>query len=460
MRAIPPGLTLLGAAIAAAAPAAAQPCGTLPALHVAPEGDDVNDGSAAHPLATLQQALLGLQGTALHTVYLHPGSYRLSATVVLGPRQSGVSILGCPPRPATLDGQGRLAVILALRGAAHVRLQGFRLAHASPQGTGLELAETSGNTIERIGIDRTGTAMVLRQAGANRITACRITASAQSGIEAKDGSNDNLIDGNLVDGAGAAGTTGGGLFLHGASRNRVTRNIVAHSQGMGIGVLNWDDATINIGNAVTGNVVRDTDLGSHDSGAIYVLGRSRRDTRMEISDNWIDGTGSAHAHSVGIYLDDSTNGVTVRGNVIRNIGSDGVQIHGGSGNVVTHNVIDLGPGTPAAVLFQAAPADTHPDNRMAGNVVSGNVIVSSNRHPRIFVWLDGGAPAISGNLYFNAAGVPMHTYPPVADSHPLWGDPRFGDAGHGDYTVHAGSALRLIGMVRAPGGGALPSTRP
>ena len=258
--------------------------------------------------------------------------------------------------------------------------------------------------------------------------------SARTGIELRDLSDGNLIEGNTIEGAGAPETHGGGIFLHGASHNRIDRNRISDTAGMGIGIANWDASTINLGNDVTGNALHRTNQTATDSGAIYLLGRSQRDTGTRIADNWIEGTGGPDRHSVGIYLDDSMSGVEVSGNVVRGAGSDAVQIHGGSFNRIVHNILDLGDSTASAVLFQAAPADTGPSNRQEGNEVRGNVILSTSLKPKLFFWIEGGQPDVWRNLYFNPTGASMAGSPPVLDREPVFADPSFTDAAGGDYS--------------------------
>jgi hypothetical protein len=161
---------------------------------------------------------------------------------------------------------------------------------------------------------------------------------------------------------------------------------------------------LNTGNVVEFNLLRDTALRSEDSGAIYVLGRGEIDTKMVIAGNVIDGVGSNGNHTIGIYLDDSTSGALVTGNLVRRPGTYAVEIHGGSDNTVASNLLDLGEGRAGAVLFQAAPADTHSTSAQTGNSVVRNVFLSALHDPKLFDWLEGGNPHIADNLYANATG--------------------------------------------------------
>ncbi len=165
-----------------------------------------------------------------------------------------------------------------------------------------------------------------------------------------------------------------------------------------------------------------------------------------IANNLIDDIGSGSHHTVGIYLDDSTSGVVVAGNILRNTGTYAVQIHGGDNNDIRNNIFDLGPATASAVLFQSAPADTNPTNTMLNNSVTRNIVYSTSATPRLYDYIDGRSPVIMANLYFNTTGAAMRTAPPTLDTSPLFGDPRFAAPGGGNYALQAGSAASAIGL--------------
>jgi len=192
--------------------------------------------------------------------------------------------------------------------------------------------------------------------------------------------------------------------------------------------------------------VLNTNRISNDSGAIYMLGRSHIDTKAVIANNLIDNTGAADQHTIGIYLDDSTSGVDVSANIVRNIGTHGMQIHGGDNNLIHNNVFDLGTATASAMLFQSAPADTGPTNTMLNNVVARNIIYSSSPTPRLYDYIDGHNPVITNNLYFNTTGASMQTAAPTQDSSPVIGNPNFAAPTEGNYALLAGSAAATIGF--------------
>ena len=427
------------------APATTSPAQT--GFYVSTSGSDANDGSFAHPFATLAQARSAMEHGSVKATFVEGGTYALSQALTLTAADNGMSFIAAPGQVPVLDGGGRLSNLLTLKGTSGVTVSGLSFAHTATGGAALDLEGAGGGSIIANHFVNVGEAMLLAAGScSNTVSGNQIDNAVTSGIEVIDASNANLFDSNLINGTGAPNTKGGGLFLHGANNNTITHNLVEKTAGMGIGISNWDDTTVNVGNVVKYNAVLNTNQTSNDSGAIYVLGRSHVDTKMVIANNLVDGTGAADQHTIGIYLDDSTSGADVSGNLLRNIGTHGVQIHGGDNNTVHNNVFDLGAATASAVLFQSAPADTNPTNTMLNDVVARNIIYSSSATPHLYDWIDGHSPAISSNLYYNTTGAAMQTAAPTQDASPVFGNPNFAAPAQGNYALGAGSAAASIGF--------------
>jgi hypothetical protein len=421
-----------------------------PAYFVSEHGNDKNDGSISKPIATLQRAAILMARSVIKTTYVEGGSYTLSSAVELGPDDNGERILAYPGEEVILSGgTARLASIVVLRGARHLTITGLTFSQAGRRGA-LMLSNASDNEITGNHFVSNVDSVVLSSGSSDNLVAGNeIDNSGQTAVEVKDGSNGNTFDSNVIDGTGAVGTAGGGFFLHGVENNKLSHNLVKNTAGLGIGISNWNSATINVGNVIEYNIVENANTapGSIDSGAIYILGRSQIDTKTIIHDNMVIGTGAPHpAHTVGIYLDDLSSGVVVQNNIVSGVGSDAMQVHGGRDNVINNNIMDTGSGLASAVLFQAAPPDTHPKIAMRNNVVSKNIIYSSSRTPKVFVYYAGGSLVISNNLYFNATGATMTTTAPVEDRMPRFGNPEFRDPGAYDYTIGAISIAAGIGF--------------
>ncbi len=411
------------------------------AFHVALDGSDGDDGSIAHPFASLERARTAMRGSPIRTTVVAGGTYRLRQAVVLGPDDAGTSYIARPGPAAALDGGGALDSLIVIRDTTRVTVAGMTLQQAGAGGA-VRLVGGGRHRVTANLIRDSVNGVVLSGSSDNTVQGNRIARSGASAVEAKNGADRNLFDNNSIDTTCAIGTAGGGFFLHGGNDNTITQNLVENTAGMGIGVLNWDETTINLRTRIQHNVVRHTNRMSYDSGAIYLLGRSHRDTAAVVADNLVDGTGGARDHSIGIYLDDSTSGVEVTGNILRNLGTHAVQVHGGDGVVVRNNVLDLGAGSASAVLFQSAPLDTAPSNTMLGNVVSGNIVLSQLASPVIYESIEGGMPIVRGNLYHSTAGrMVLKADAAVVDSQPMLANPGFVDSAAGDYRLRPDARL-------------------
>ena len=375
--------------------------GETGALLVAPSGDDNADGSVAAPFRTLERARDAMRGGKARRTFIEGGHYASARPLLLDSRDSSTQYIACPGQQPELDGRpAGLGTLLEIIGAHDVTVRGLGFTSGSADVPTAHLRGAEGVRLEFGRFRQSGAAIVLDLSRRNTICANSIIGPTTTGIELKDGSDDNLIVHNVVDGARTRATHGGGIFVHGARGVVIAHNLIENGQGAGIVVANWDDRTLNIGIVIANNTVRNVNRSSQDSGAIYMLGRSHADVRSRIVHNLIDGAGEGgDAHAIGIYLDDSTSGVTVEENLLRNVGAHAIQIHGGDDVLIQRNLLDLGADGATAVLFQAAPADTNPTNTMRGNVVRENVVLMTGSPRPPFTFIEGGVPTIAGNTY-------------------------------------------------------------
>lgn len=393
----------LGIALAAsvALPArACQPPG--PGFVVSPAGDDDHDGTAAHPFRTPARALQAMHTGTLRTTYLDGGVYALSAPLRLRDGDDDAALLACPGQSPALDGGAAgLATLIDIANVSGAVVRGLTLAHAA--GPALVVHGGSLTRIERNLFTNDGTGVLLIAGLGDVVCANRILHVAATGIEAKDGVEHPVIAHNDIDGASAPTTHGGGIFVHGSTGVTITRNRVRNTAGMGIGVANWDRDTINRATTIAGNLVQNANRTAEDSGAIYVLGRSHIDQGSRIVGNLIEDAGApGDAHTIGIYLDDSSSGIVLEDNIIRRPGTHAIQIHGGDDILIRNNLIDLDPAANSAVLFQAAPADTAPTNTMRGNRVLSNLVKLRGPARSPYTFIDGGSPSIVENVIIRA----------------------------------------------------------
>lgn len=387
-----------------------------------------------------------MEGSAIRTTYVEGGTYAGLGTLNLSAADTGFTFAAAMGQKPVLAARDGVQTLVSLNGAARVTLTGLTFSNA---GTGaVSLTGASGNTITGNLFQSNAAAIVLNGSSNNVLAGNAIDQSGRFGIEVKDASNGNTIDSNIINGTSTPGMQGGAVNVHGANFNVITHNLVQNTAGVGIALENFDDfATINVGNTIAYNVVRNTGAGTaYDSGSIYVLGRARVDTKTAIHDNLVDGTGpGGDAHDVGIYLDDGASGVAIYNNIVRNTGTHSVQIHSGHSNDIQNNIFDLGTGTNSAVFIQAENGSSSAADAMYGNAIHGNVLTTSNPGQGLYESYNGGALSIYGNLYWNYVGGALQMNPNATDTAPKYGDPRFANPAAGNYAVLPGSATAQIG---------------
>ncbi len=426
---------------------------TTPGFYVSTTGSSSGDGSSAHPFSSLQQAVTATEGSSIKTIYVEGGTYNIKSTVTLGSADSGITIESAPGSQAVLDGGGASQPLIQLNGASNVTLEGltFQNTGSANLNSAVYLNGASSNTIVDNHFANNGEGLLLAGSSNNTVSGNELDNSTTSAIEAKNQSNGNVFDSNVINGTGALNTKGGGFFLHGANNNTISHNLVENTAGMGIGIENWDNNTINVGNTITNNVVMNANDSSatNDSGAIYELGRSQANTQSVISNNYVGGTAPG-THIEGIYLDDYTDGVQVTNNIVTGTSSssNAVQIHGGSNVTVQNNTFDLGANGQSAVLFQSTSATSvSAALPMTNDVVQQNIIASTSSSPSAYSNISGGTPTISGNFYSDQVNSNFQTNG-FAQTNPQYGNADFVSPSTGNYNLGSGTGAYSVGFTQ------------
>ncbi len=393
----------------------------LPAPRLTAAAITTDAGSAAITVGagsaetTIQQGIQAAEAAGDHTVYVKPGTYTEADT--LGAADDGLMLTAAPGAAA---GSVILAGTLAITGARAITVSGLAL-HGNSSAVAIEALNSTAVTITDDSFTNAGQAVVLDGATNSTVSNNLMTTTAASAIEERDGANANIITSNEINGDGAANTAGA-IWLHGAENGQVTNNQITNTTGAGISLSDFygpgTTATENDGTTVAGNLLTNIDTQSSDSGAIYVLGRSQdAATGIVVKMNFIGATGSPGAHAVGIYLDDNASGVLVSQNIIQasTALSDAWEIHGGSNDYVTRNIIDLGTGSPSFGLFQQDEANEAPQgsfHQLQNDSAQGNIEVTESTAPRNpgFANLSGGLgdPLIANNDYWAFSGAALN----------------------------------------------------
>jgi hypothetical protein len=245
--------------------------------------------------------------------------------------------------------------------------------------------------------------------------------------------------------------------MNGGSDNAITHNAISNTAGTGILVVTWDpgagdyntsdtiayNSIINANSATSGWSVEGSGP-TQDAGAIDLGNTPGTNMNINIDNNYIDTlTDPSTGLDVGIYLDEWTSGVTATNNIVVG-GNLGFEIHGGSNDVLTNNIFDIGPNTTGSAdgLIQSNPGGAFAF--MTGDVVSQNIFNSTATSTQTAYWVIDGSANVSNNLYYNTNGQPINTG--GVDSNPISGNPQFANPSGGDFSLSSGSAASAIGF--------------
>lgn len=258
-------------------------------------------------------------------------------------------------------------------------------AWAGPNGNGINADNSSDITIDGIRIFSAVDGISANMSSKLRVFNSDIVNSARDGIWAS-GSRELTVDQttivnarrNGIDGwysvVGAAITnstvinTGmvgkpsasdAGIMFGDGSDNRIDKVRVTNSSYHGISVLH------NRNTSVSNSVVDTACVQLSDCGGIYTGARDRLPLNLHIEGNVIN-----NVAGIGIYLDDSSNGVTVTKNIISNNGT-GMVIHDGFNNIVKFNTFSC------SAITHLGFGQTD-DGMMRNNQVTDNTFKSSN----------------------------------------------------------------------------------
>jgi parallel beta-helix repeat protein len=267
----------------------------------------------------------------------------------------------------------------------------------------------------------TGEAVVFDGTTASTASDNLMNNTTASAIEGMDGANNDVFDSNKISGDSAQNTVGA-IYLHGSNDTSITHNQITNTTGAGISLDDFEGpgttATQNNNDTIADNSLSGVDTGSSDSGAIYILGRSQNSLSNDlVKMNFIGATGGApNVQAIGIYLDDNASGVTATQNIIQAtpyMDAD-IEIHGGSNNSFSGNIVDTGTGYVSFALLQSDQPDQQPQgsfSQLQNDTITHNIFVSESTSPRNpgFADLTNGIGdvSISANDFWSFAGAQL-----------------------------------------------------
>lgn len=344
-----------------------------------------------------------------------------------------------------------LMTLIEIRGAQNVSLLRLKLQNTLHWGHAVRLI---GGGHHRIGANIfqwVGTGLYLSNSTDNLIGGNDFLSLGSSGVEMAIGSHRNKIFANGFDGIGTIVKHSSAVSGYGISDNQIAQNDIQNSSRYGVSIKNWSDETANFNNVIEYNWIYNTCTETADGGAIEMLGRNKKNTGAIIRGNIIDryngfsGINGGWVYGFkgfGIYMDDSTSGVTITGNLIKNVGKGlaNIYLHGGDYNIVEHNIgiMDHEDNNFIRMEKVAVGGDMNYHNSIQRNVVYGN------KPFRDYVfYTSGNYNTINYNIVYNAGkyknGVGF-------DQNTSTRDPKFENAAAGNYRLRSDSPAWGMGI--------------
>ena len=299
-----------------------------------------------------------------------------------------------------------------------------------------------------------------------------------NGIYLDGGSTFNRIAGNTLSGIGTAVTgrkNGTAIGGNGISDNEIVHNDIANCARYGISIKDWLANNANCRNLIAHNTVSNTLLEGADGAAIETLGRSENQIDSVIRDNrivevygiatWWDaatqtGGWNTKHKSFGIYLDDKSGHITVRGNFIAGIGTASVYLHGGDWNRVENNIGVITKESEEFIRIEWMGPAGGESGKPQNNTVERNIIYSTSATELKNYWTlyTPGVFTIANNLVWMV----QRYWPGGTDTQ---ADPRFVAPAQGDFRLLPDSPASGLGIQDLDWGrmglaGYVPTTRP
>lgn len=269
-------------------------------------------------------------------------------------------------------------------------------------GTGIDVSGLSDINIRGVVVRRTGAGINMSRSSRVRVQDCAIQQTINEGILAH-ASRDGLLDSNAIVSTGgdavrgtmigypnAVGLTvtgntirnsgvlvddGDVVSIPAASAGAISAGIMATVERNEVSHTAYHGITVLAESRVQNNSVDNACAVLDDCGGIYVAGK---DHNSVIQGNVIRNLiGNLHGrpgdwpHSVGIYLDELSSGITVSQNTVENA-EYGIQLHNAARNTVQNNTIY---GNRRYQLWlQEGTKTVDPQGDISGNVIESNKI--------------------------------------------------------------------------------------
>lgn len=216
----------------------------------------------------------------------------------------------------------------------------------------------------------------------------------------------------------------------------ISHNLIEGTDGNGI-QFNSGESGLNgytMGLSISKNIVKTTARNTFDVGGIYAGWYPGNNLAglpactLNVSDNWVEDTGTPNNNNPGIYLDDLASAFCVERNIVTGLFQYGILINdGGANDLIDDNIIDYsavaqyGKGqtgsdnTTAFFMPAGALQITGPPLTQTGVIYTGNTMYNSGSSaPPVFQGLiqvnngQPGTPTLETQWFYTKVGSYVH----------------------------------------------------
>lgn len=320
--------------------------------------------------------------------------------VLLGVLDTGIDLRGRDN--IAVDGLAirRAGVGVAMAGSSAVQLRNLTIADTAREG--IEISNAANGVIEANLIERTG----------------RDAISRSSTVPLP---RTMVVQNNVIAGSGVSVASNGRKSLPITSSAAIQAGVQAVVAGNSISRSSYHGIFVNPGSQVNNNLVQESCMLLDDCGGIYIYGPQNNST---VSSNLVLSlTGNAtgrpdnKTHTVGIYLDELSSGMTLSGNMVA-FADYGIQLHDASMNTLQNNLLY---GNRNYQLWNVENTKVvNPAGDVFGNNITSNLFIPTNANPGVFQSTDFATTATFGSFSSNAYSTLLNPYvarekPPTSD---------------------------------------------
>lgn len=409
-----------------------------------PIGNDANDcKTVATPCATIAHmvTIMAASPTIKTTfVMASGGTYSIGTRIDLTSTANGLTFRAYPGDTPVFDGGGTLTTIFNATSVTGLTMRGLTCQNTANTGTThracMEFHTGGTNHIYGNLFTNTGDGLLIDQEATDDITGNQFTNAGNgdsnngtctplgggaavpcggSAVEIENSTTGTNFSYNLINGATGQNTHSGCVFVHGASGLTISHNFCENTNGMGIGIEDFSVSSESSNFTISYNLLLNTNTGSNDSGCIYLLGRNLpNQSPASVDHNYCSSSATRPSTSIReLYADDCASNATWTNNIVWNGGSSSVtagggggggavQIHVGSNNTFSNNILNGGPNQREIILTQSTGGTGVCSTTMAGNALTTNIVTSSQTTAN-FTTSFSGQVAVSGAQLWGSA---------------------------------------------------------